>query len=283
MTPNTFPCPRPLRALALAFLLLCTALPCAAQERPVLRVMFIGNSLTYVNDLPRLTAALAAAQPDGPLLETSAWVAPGGTLAERWADGHAAAALRDKPWDVVVLQERGGLLACTEDTEERRSRECRSAQQAHRGFAAAATAAGAKVLLFATWGPNAQWQQRLDAAIRKLGARLSAAGAVVRVVPIGPKLQAWAARERDAGVFPDGIHPSLPASLVAAAQLYEAIAGRAPEARDMHIDFALLPANVAVRADAPMEAQTGLAEGAKPILLKAGALAPYVAMARSSK
>jgi hypothetical protein len=254
-----------------------------AQARPVLRVMFVGNSLTYVNDLPRLTAALAAAQDGGPTLQTSAWAAPGGTIAERWADGHAADALRAGHWDALVLQERGGLLACTEDPEQRRTKECRSAEQAHRDFAALATAAGAKVLLFATWGPDDAWQRRLDSSIRKLAARLSGGGADVTVVPVGPTLQGWASRAKDVAVFPDSIHPGVPASLVAAALLYAAITGREAEARDMRIDFPLLAANSPVRADAPMEAQPALAEGARPLLLKAEALAPYVGMARSSK
>jgi hypothetical protein len=273
------------------------AIPAAAQDapaqadatqgtpapRPVLRAMFVGNSLTYVNDLPRLTAALAAAQADGPTLQTSTWVAPGGTIAERWDDGHAAGALRAGHWDALVLQERGGLLACTEDPERRGTKECRSAERAHREFAMLATAAGAKLLLFATWGPDDAWQRRLDNAIRKLAAKLSAGGADVTVVPVGPTLHAWASRAKDAAVFPDGIHPGVPASLVAAAQLYAAIAGREPEARDLRIDFPLLPANARISAGVPMEAQPALAGGARPILLKAEALAPYVEMARSSK
>lgn len=255
----------------------------AAAQRPALRVMFVGNSLVYVNDLPRLTAALAAAQDDGPTLQTSTWVAPGGTLAERRDDGRAGDALRGGHWDAVVLQERGGLLACTENPDERVTKACRDTMQAHRDFAALATAAGARVLLFATWGPDDEWQARLDGAARKLAAKLSAGGADVAVVPVGPTLHAWAARAKGVDVFPDGIHPGVPASLVAAAQLYAAITGREPRARDMRIDFPLLAATAPVRADAPMEEQPALAGPAQAVLLKAEALAPYLGIARSSK
>ena len=69
------------------------------------------------------------------------YVAPGGTVAERWKDGHAAAALRGGKWDVLVLQERGGLLACLVDAEQRSQSECRASERAHKQFAELASAA----------------------------------------------------------------------------------------------------------------------------------------------
>ena len=98
-------------ARAIACLLLAMAMPAwarTADPAPAreLRVLFVGNSLTYVNNLPRLLHAMAASQPGRSAITTATYVAPGGTVAERWADGHAAAALRDGHWDVLVLQEQ---------------------------------------------------------------------------------------------------------------------------------------------------------------------------------
>ena len=83
-----------------------------ASERPHYRVLFIGNSLIYVNNLPAVLAALAAAQPEPVVIATATYVQGGGSIAERWADGAAASALRRGGWDAVILQERGALPEC---------------------------------------------------------------------------------------------------------------------------------------------------------------------------
>ena len=102
-----------IRRTLLALLLLALSSFAHAQESTPrkLRVLFVGNSLTYVNDLPSTLRAIAAAQPTPVTIETQTFVAPGGSLADRWNDGKAAAALGAGHWDALVLQERGGVLA----------------------------------------------------------------------------------------------------------------------------------------------------------------------------
>ena len=272
----------------IACLLLAMALPVWAQTTDPaptreLRVLFVGNSLTYVNNLPRLLHAMAASQPGMPSITTATYVAPGGTVAERWTDGHAAAALRDGHWDVLVLQERGGLLACMVDSERRQESECRASDRAHRDFTELAGSRGSRVLLLATWGPDGDWQRRLDEAIRKLSGKLRSGGADVAVVPAGSTLRTWARRQpADAPAFPDGVHPGLPASLIMAAQLYRVVTGEDAQPHDLAIDFPLLPAKALVKPDSPLESQSQLAGDGRSLLLKAEALAPLLEVARGS-
>jgi hypothetical protein len=72
-----------------------------------IRLLFIGNSLTYVNDLPaELQAMVAAAYPSGPALRFAS-VTPGGyTLQKHWSVGMAAAKIAEGHWDYVVVQEQ---------------------------------------------------------------------------------------------------------------------------------------------------------------------------------
>lgn len=268
-----------MRASALLILLLAMLLPLRVQPAPMptraLRVLFVGNSLTYVNNLPATVRALAAAQPQPVRIETATFVAPGGTLAERWQDGVAGAALREGHWDAVVLQERGGLLACMVDAEQRTQSQCRASERAHKEFAALARNAGARTLLLATWGPDTAWQLRLDRAIRQLAARTSA-----EVVPAGSALRAWAASHSQEATFPDKVHPSVPATLIMAAQLYRAITGREPQANDVTLDFALLPPMAAVRPEAPLEGQPQLAGNGHRTVVRADAVAALLAAAK---
>ena len=62
-----------------------------------LRVLFIGNSYTYVNNLPELVTGLAesAHRP----LETEMIVAPGATLQKHWEDGKAVQTIKRSHWD----------------------------------------------------------------------------------------------------------------------------------------------------------------------------------------
>ena len=267
-----------MRIFAWLLLLLCTPMSLHAQQSPPaqeLRVLFVGNSLTYVNNLPATLHALAAAQPQAVRITTATYVAPGGTVAERWKDGVAPAALRAGHWDAVVLQERGGLLACMTDTEQRQQSECRNSERAHKEFAALAKTAGARTLLLATWGPDEGWQSKLDRAIRQLAARTSA-----EVVPAGSTLRAWAAAHSQEATFPDKVHPSVPATLIMAAQLYRAITGRDAQPVDVTLDFALLPPMAAVRPVAPLEQQPQLKGNGRKVVVKADAIASLLDAAR---
>ena len=259
-----------MRVLMWCLLLCATSAPSLAQEatQREFHVLFVGNSLTYVNNLPATLRTLAAAQPQPVRITTATYVAPGGTLAERWKDGVAPAALRAGHWDAVVLQERGGLLACMVDTEQRAQPECRASERAHKDFAALAKAAGARTLLLATWGPDDTWQGKLDRAARQLAGRADAG-----VVPAATALRAWAAHNSQAATFPDGVHPSVQATLIMAAQLFRAVTGAELQAADVTLDFALLPPMAAVKPDAPIEQQAQLAGDGRKVVVKADAMA----------
>src|ERR1700730_11128829 len=97
--------PYRLGSLALVLLMvLCPVQPQAAQKTNELHVLFIGNSFTYVNDLPKMVAELAKAGGQRPLhceRET-----PGGcSLEKHWKDGKALAKIQSRKWDFVVLQD----------------------------------------------------------------------------------------------------------------------------------------------------------------------------------
>ena len=87
-----------------------------------------------------------------------------------------------------------------------------------------------------------------------------------------------ASREPES-ILADGVHPSVEASLVMAAQLYASITGQPAQAADMVIDFPLLPENALIHPDSPMEAQAQIAGDGSKVLLKAAALVPLYAAA----
>ncbi|MEE8316858.1 MAG: DUF4886 domain-containing protein, partial [Syntrophobacteria bacterium] len=68
------------------------------------RVLFIGNSLTAVNNLPGMVADIAKSH--GYKMIYDAYTPGGARLAQHAADAKVLEKLREQPWDFVVLQEQ---------------------------------------------------------------------------------------------------------------------------------------------------------------------------------
>lgn len=288
---------RMLLALVLLVASLLVAIPSAATQAgattppdqpDTIRVLLVGNSLTYANNLPRLLQAIAASQPDGPRIETATYALPGAELGESWKDGHAARALREGDWDVLVLQERGGVIACL--GSNRPALECKRSITAHREFTRLAHARGTRVLLYSTWGrmtdrtlnkrrSRERQGEVLRNAYARLARQLGSDGADVEVVAAASLLLAPANGDFDPAPFSDGVHPSVSSSIAIAARLHAAITGHAPVPREVTIDFPLLPANAMVNGDTPMETQPQIAGDAAPLRLAAEVLSPIYARA----
>ena len=257
--------------LGLSFLLAPFASVQAQTPAPKeYRVLLVGNSLTYTNNLPALLRAVGASQ--GTSITTETYAAPGGKLDDRWEEGHVAAALHARKFDAVVLQEQGGhLAACMSSLQEQRKAPCAASVQAYRNFAELASDQGAKVLLFATWGPDERWQGKLDRSVRMIAKKhdasvFNAAGALVALRKAQP----------DVNLYPDGTHPSTLASVMLALTLYRDVTGNAPVAKDLRVAAPLLPVNAAVSAASAMESQQGLAGDGKATVIPITLIEPLV-------
>jgi hypothetical protein len=204
--------------------------PASAAQAP-LRVLFIGNSLTFVNEMPAMIARLAAAggarRPFGYRRET-----PGGYgLSDHLANGQFRRQLVPGAWDFVVLQEQGQRPSW------------RSPAQRENEFYAPARSLvrelrslGLPVVFYQTFarrdgdGTNDTadtydaMQERINAGYASIGRELG-----VPVVPVGagwrvartahPALPLWA---------PDGMHPTVAGSYLAACAFYAYFYGRSP-------------------------------------------------------
>ena len=248
-----------------------TPSPTPHDERP-LRVMLIGNSLIYTNNLPGLLRSLARAQDSGPRIDTRSYVLPGADLQQHLRQATALSALQSQPWDVLVLQERGGLLACLDTLGQREDPACRNSVRAHKRFIEAAQAQHTRVILLGTWGPDGQWQDRLDHGLRQIARETGATPLYV-----GTRLRAYQSEHRELTLFTDdSLHPSLPASLLVAAALYREISGRSAQAKPLLLDFPLLPPGSRMDAQQPLESNAALNALARPVTLAASELPPLI-------
>ncbi|MHB1310761.1 MAG: SGNH/GDSL hydrolase family protein [Gemmatimonadaceae bacterium] len=204
-------------------------------------VLFIGNSLTYYHDLPRIVEQLGALT--GDTIRTATLAKPDYALVDHIADGGARSAIARERWNVVVLQQGSSAL------EEGRSLLYAGVD----GLAPLIRAAGGRPALYEVWPTAAR---RFDVA----GVRASYLTAAQRVngdfYPAGTAwVEAWA---RDASLVlyeADGLHPTATGSFLAALVMFERLTGR---------DARTLPA--VAYADG---ARLGLAEPAVRLLQEA--------------
>jgi hypothetical protein len=191
----------------------------AAQPSPEpepMRVLFIGNSYTSVNDLPKMIAELARAGRQRPLAYDTE--VPGGrSLEQHYKGGSALKKIASRRWDRVVLQEQSlrpigdpkAMIAYGEKLDEAVKRR------------------GSKSLLYLTWArQNApESQSELTRSYRDLAAKTSS--------PIAPVGLAWeAALKDDPGCrlhAEDGSHPTPKGTYLAACVFYGVLYDESPE------------------------------------------------------
>jgi hypothetical protein len=70
----------------------------------MLRLLFIGNSYVFVNDLPLVLRRIAATAGVPPLIDTQEVTVGGALLFDHWTTGTAQARIAERGWTHVVLQ-----------------------------------------------------------------------------------------------------------------------------------------------------------------------------------
>jgi hypothetical protein len=182
---------------------------------PGLHVLFIGNSLTYVNDLPRIVEALADSGHQ-PLLETRMVAKPDYSLEDHWSDGDAMAAIRKGGWDFVVLQQGPSSV------EQNRQLLIDYARR----FADPIRAAGGRPALYAVW-PTVD--RRVDFERAGESYRLAAQAVDGVLFAVGSAWQATWKRDPSAPLYAfDGLHPSAEGSYLAALVIYATLYQQSP-------------------------------------------------------
>ena len=178
------------------------------------RVLFIGNSLTSVNDLPRMLTAVAAA--GGFAVSTGKVVFNDVSLRDHLLDGDAIDAIRDGDWDYVVLQQ--GPSGRPESRVE--------LIESTRQFATEIAAAGGRPGLYMVW-PDASRLTAFDSVSRSY---TDAADAVEGLLfPAGDAwVTAWERKPSLRLYGSDGFHPSALGSYLAALTIFAVLCDRSP-------------------------------------------------------
>lgn len=206
------------RVLASFALLLACLLPAQAAT-PAHRVLFVGNSLTYVNNLP---AAFASLAPAGTTVRVDGFARPGARLQDELGNPTLRRLLATGRYTDVVFQERGGDAVCGFSAATcTASADASATVRASVTLANEARAGGARVFYLGTYQQAARVVPWLVDGERRVARRM---GAVY--IELGAT---WArARQRYPGMrwlAADGAHPGYATTALMALRTWHAVMG----------------------------------------------------------
>ena len=191
-----------------------------------LKALFIGNSFTARNDLPGLIERLAAAS--GARFVSQLISAGGASLNRHWNAGKAVQAIKSGEFDFIVLQEQS----------TRPIKNPRLMHESIRLYDPVIREAGSKMALYLTWArkhaPAPKSQNAINDAYTSIARELGAT-----VVPVGIAWQRYLAAHAGKPPIelhaPDGSHPSLAGSYLAACVFLETLFGQRPKGVDAEL------------------------------------------------
>ncbi|MEI7638319.1 MAG: DUF4886 domain-containing protein [Syntrophus sp. (in: bacteria)] len=192
-----------------------------------LRILFVGNSYTYVNDLPKMFTKLASA--GGHLVETGMVAKGGWTLAHHANSSETINTIKASKWDYVVMHEQSQIPS----TEASRKYTMYPSAQY---LVPIIRQRGSTPIFFLTWAHRNGWsekgmpdyesmQSQIEQGYIEIAQELNAL-----VAPVG---HAWSKARRQ---YPelelwqgDGSHPSEQGTYLAACVFYAVIFRQSPE------------------------------------------------------
>lgn len=187
----------------------------ATEEAPRVSILFVGNSLTYANDMPKLVQQLL--EDSGYEARVEQIARPNFGLQDHWERRKTRRAIRSGGWDVVVLQQ--GPSA----TEGRPS-----LLEYSKKFAELAREGGAEPALYMVWPSRARFFDFDGVADSYATAAREVEGVLL---PVGDAWRiAWELDPDLALYGPDGFHPTPAGSLLAALVIYQGLTGIDPHA-----------------------------------------------------
>jgi hypothetical protein len=211
------------------------------------RVLFVGNSLTYMNDLPGMVSALVDSSGAGPI-EIHSVTAPNFSLGDHLANRSAEGQIRRHRPQLLVLQQGPSSM------DDSRADLIASAQR----FDSLVRQVGGRAALYGVWPGRAR-----EAAFDRVSEsyRLAAERVHGVYLPAGESWRAAWRRDSTLALYDaDHFHPSILGTYLAALVIYQRITGRSPIGLPARlrstggVDVDIAPAVARLLQDAAVEA-----------------------------
>jgi hypothetical protein len=193
------------------------------ENEKVIKVLFIGNSYTYYNDLPGTFEKLMLS--GGYEIEVGQSTSGGWSLSNHLTASETLTKIAGTDWDYIILQEQSSVTNVKNGMFP-------AIRELHKKI----SSVGAETVLFMTWGrrdglPSAGFQDysavqaQVAANYLEIGQELG-----VKVVPVGLAWQVALSQDTSLDLWDaDGSHPNKTGSYLAACVFYTVLTGKSPE------------------------------------------------------
>ena len=207
---------------------------------PTLRILFIGNSLTYANDLPGVVQRLGQSDHSHTVVVSSVAVG-NASLEDHWNRGDAQRAIASARWDLVVLQQGPSALP------ESRVLLIDYATR----FAGEIRKVGGRPAMYMVW-PGLDREAEWSAVSASYAAAAEAVDGLL--LPAGEALRAVRAGTPSISLFEaDGFHPSVAGTYGVALVIYARAAEVSPIGLTARAGGSSLPPAVVTALEAGAE------------------------------
>lgn len=197
--------------LFFAILISCTGLygQKTSNKKASYSILFVGNSLTYTNDLPLLLKKYAKQK--GVVVSTKMIAYPNYAIEDHWNDGKVQKLIESKKYDFVIIQQgpssqpdgRKMLI----DYGKKYNKLCMSSN--------------AKLCYFMVW-PSLRYYHTFENVIKNHKDAAAANSSIL--LPVGKVWKEYIKTTKDYGYYSaDRFHPSLKGSQVAAKVIFETL------------------------------------------------------------
>ena len=193
-----------------------------------IRVLFIGNSLTYMNDLPSVLAGLAKSRAID--VEYDMYAPGGYKLSQHASDPQALEKINKGDWDFVILQEQGQMPAFSQQQEETEvypyaRKLCQMARDANPRAQVAFYMTMARrngdqqnAAAFPELATYEGMQRRINFGYTQMAEQNQAL-----LIPVGVAWQKVRSQRPDLDIYGDDLHPNITGTYLAACVFYGAL------------------------------------------------------------
>jgi hypothetical protein len=193
------------------------------------RILLVGNSIIYTNNLPAVFAQIVRAQPYETEYHIDMFARGGATLTEWAREPRLLDAVASGRYDIVVLQERGGDDLCVLDSQNRKKDDCQVLIDSHIRLASLAREHGVRVLYLGTYQSMPKISKELVRAERELSTMMNA-----EYIEISER---WQGLRQSQPQFPwlyaDNGHPGIAMTALMGVALYETLSGHVVQPFDL--------------------------------------------------
>ena len=204
----------------LVFLLILLAHSVSAQmdrsDSSVFRILFVGNSLTYYNDVPAMVGEIYSSIDQNFVIETDMLVQGGYSIEQHLNNSTLKQVLAESTYSVVILQDFGGWPLCSTNVEA-----CSSSVNPLSNAVELVKSFDAKPIWYSTYHNHPAAQRELSDEARRIAVQLD-----VEVADVGAALQTFISTNDSTEVFLANNHPNTLGSWIAAATIVRSLIGK---------------------------------------------------------